>query len=68
MKFVRVDGRPATELCPYTCGKCPHLLPSPISPTKTVNLIKSFSKSMHCELRFRQQYKCLRKREEKMFL
>ncbi len=38
MEFLRVDGRPVTELCPYTCGKCPHLLSSPVSTTtKTVN-------------------------------
>ncbi len=43
MKFLRVDGRPATELCPYTCGKCPHLLSSPISTTtKTVNFTAVF--------------------------
>jgi len=38
MKFVRVDGRLATELCPYTCGKCPHLPSASSSTTKTVNL------------------------------
>jgi hypothetical protein len=21
-KFIRIDGQPITELCPYTCGKC----------------------------------------------
>jgi len=38
MKFVRVDGRLATELCPYTCGKCPHLPSTSSSTTKTVSL------------------------------
>ena len=37
MKFVRVDGRPLTELCPYTCGKCPHLPLTSTNLTKTVN-------------------------------
>jgi len=38
MKFVRIEGRPATELCPYTCGKCPHLPSTSINTiTKTVN-------------------------------
>lgn len=34
MKFVRIDGRFVTELCPYTCGQCYHL-PSTSITTKT---------------------------------
>jgi hypothetical protein len=41
MELVRIDGRPATELCPYTCGQCPHLPSPPIIPT--VNFIILYS-------------------------
>ena len=33
-KLVRIDGKLATELCPYTCGKCP-------SPTNTITRSKA---------------------------
>ncbi|CAF2938361.1 unnamed protein product [Rotaria sp. Silwood2] len=35
MKFVRIDGRSPTELCPYTCGQCSHLLSPPTTITTT---------------------------------
>jgi len=35
MEYMRVNGVPITELCPYTCGQCPHLPPPPPSSTTT---------------------------------
>lgn len=35
MQYMRVNGIPLIELCPYTCGKCPHLPPPPPPPTTT---------------------------------
>ncbi|CAF1095072.1 unnamed protein product [Adineta ricciae] len=33
-QYMRINGVPITELCPYTCGQCPHL-PSPPKSTTT---------------------------------
>jgi hypothetical protein len=43
-KFIRIDGQPATKLCPYTCGKCPPLTNIIIKPVTAKMLTKSKSR------------------------
>ena len=33
--YMRINGVPIQELCPYTCGQCPHLPPPPPESTTT---------------------------------
>ena len=38
---MRINGVPITELCPYTCGQCPHLPPPPPPATTTTTTLET---------------------------
>jgi hypothetical protein len=37
--YMSVNGLPIRELCPYTCGLCPHLPPPTTTTTTTTTMI-----------------------------
>lgn len=45
MTYMRVNGVPIAEICPYTCGQCPNLPAQPISTTSTVVMVNIFQES-----------------------
>ncbi len=48
IEYMSMNGVPITELCPYTCGQCPHLPPPPppviITTTTTVITVNLFGR------------------------